>query len=326
MNNKVLVTGGCGFIGSHVVKRLLELGYKVLIVDNLSSGNLKNISNLNVDIIECDILDSSFKTVFAEYNPDYVVHLASQGSVRESLSNMVLDAEINIKGSLEVIQLAKAFRVKKVIFSSSAAVYGEPRYLPIDEEHEVNPLSPYGLSKLTVERYLQLASSLFGINYSILRFGNVYGINQRADNEGGVVSIFIDEILKGSMPFIYGNGTQTRDFINVKDVSEAIAKTLINGCNQIINVSSNKSVSIREILEIVLRITRTSGPLKYRNKRRGDINHSLLKNKKAIKLLNWKPKIDLETGLKEVIEYQRKIVNSKGRFQEQNYYSKFLVE
>lgn len=305
MLNRVLVTGGCGFIGSHLVDDLLNKGFRVAVVDNLSSGKLDNIENSQVDFYQLDILDSSLIKVFNEFEPDYVIHLAAQGSVSASLKNFVFDADINIRGSLKVIELAKAFNVKKIIFASSAAVYGEPKHLPIGVGHELNPLSPYGLSKLTVEKYLDLIANNFGLNYTILRFSNVYGINQRTDNEGGVISIFIDNILKGFPPIIYGNGKQTRDFINVRDVSEAIIQSTFQGSRGVFNISTNKSITINEIVELISQLSDYNGPIRYESSRVGDISDSLLDNSETINVLDWYPKVDIRNGLKEVIDYEK---------------------
>jgi len=305
MLNRVLVTGGCGFIGSHIVGDLLNKGFRVAVVDNLVSGELDNIENSQVDFYQLDILDSSLIKVFTEFEPNYIIHLAAQGSVTASLADFVFDADINIKGSLKVIEMAKIFNVKKIIFASSAAVYGEPKQLPIDVGHELNPLSPYGLSKLTVEKYLNLIANNFGLNYSILRFSNVYGVNQRTDNEGGVISIFIDNILKGSPPTIYGNGNQTRDFISVRDVSEAIIQSIYHGNRSVFNISTNKAVTINEVVKLIAQLLDYNGPIRYEDSRVGDISDSLLDNSDALGVLDWYPKIDIKNGLKEVIDYEK---------------------
>ncbi|MEK3935479.1 NAD-dependent epimerase/dehydratase family protein [Sporosarcina sp. FSL W7-1349] len=306
MVNKVLVTGGCGFIGSHVVKALKEKGCSVAIIDNLSTGSLRNISDLEAEVYQVSILNKSLSDIFFEFKPDCIIHLAAQGSVSKSLLDMNHDAEVNILGLLNLIDLAVKHDVEKFVFASSAAVYGEPNNLPITVDHELNPLSPYGLSKLTAEKYLSLASKNNGLNSTILRFSNVYGINQRSDNEGGAISIFIDNVLKGIAPTIHGDGNQTRDFINVKDVVNAIILAAFNETTGIFNVSSNNSIRVRDIVDIILRELNSNLSIKYEDNRIGDIKHSLLNNDKTMNILNWKPQINIREGIREIIELERK--------------------
>ena len=298
-----MVTGGCGFIGSHIVDKLLSEGYDVAVVDNLSTGNQENIKGKNVSFYQCDILSDDFFKVVADFHPDYIIHEAAQVSVSHSMSHLTYDTQVNILGSVNVIESAKQNNVKKIIFASSAAVYGEPEYLPIDLNHRTGPMSPYGLSKLTVEQYLKLAKDIYGIEYTILRYANVYGPRQDANGEGGVVAIFSDKIVANVVPTIFGDGEQTRDFIFVKDVAAANVKALENGNSMILNVSSGEKISVNELFAAMNKIGQKDIQAKYVEVREGDIRHSLLDNTLTKENLNWKPSYSLEEGLKETLEF-----------------------
>ncbi|HWJ80110.1 MAG TPA: SDR family NAD(P)-dependent oxidoreductase [Niallia sp.] len=303
---KVLVTGGAGFIGSHIVDKLLEEGYKVAVVDNLSTGKIGNFQNDKVKFYEVDITDevALIETV-TEFQPKYIIHQAAQVSVAESVKDMLKDEQINIRGSLNVIEAARLNNVRKIVFASSAAVYGEPQYLPIDENHPINPMSPYGLSKYTVEKYLQLAHDLYDIDYTIFRYSNVYGPRQDAKGEGGVVAIFGDLLVEGKVPVIYGDGEQTRDFIYVEDVARANVKALLEGGHNVYNISSAYKTSVNELIYIFLEKMNIEIQPIYTEERNGDIKDSLLANKKAISSLNWMPTYKLNSGIDKVLDFYK---------------------
>ncbi|MFD2443229.1 NAD-dependent epimerase/dehydratase family protein [Bacillus sp. CGMCC 1.16607] len=303
--SKVLVTGGCGFIGSHIVDELLLNNYEVVIVDNLSSGNKKNINLEMVDYHECDINSLEFHNLIDKSKPDFIIHHAAQVSVAESVKNMMKDMEINIKGSLNVMQAAIRNKVSKIVFASSAAVYGEPRYLPIDTNHDTHPLSPYGVSKLTVEKYLQLAKQLYGIDYTILRYSNVYGPRQDTKGEGGVISIFIEKLVKGEKPVIFGDGEQTRDFVFVKDVAKANVSALKYGNGETLNVSSNNNISIKDLIAVMDETFQFSIFPIFMNERDGEIKHSWLCNERTKEILGVKFESELKHGLIETFEYRQ---------------------
>ncbi|MFZ5652589.1 MAG: NAD-dependent epimerase/dehydratase family protein [Bacillota bacterium] len=226
---KVLVTGGAGFIGSHTVDALAAAGAAVAVLDNLSAGRFENIKQ-NVNFYHGDLLEKDFVFHCAEKeSPEVIIHLAAQASVPESLKAPDIDAGVNMLGSLHILEAARACGARKVVFASSAAVYGMPRYLPVDELHPAQPLSGYGLSKHTVERYLELYRQLYGLDYTVLRYSNVYGPRQDALGEGGVVSVFIDRIIGGKQPVIHGDGEQTRDFVYVCDVAAANLQAIDRG-------------------------------------------------------------------------------------------------
>ncbi|WP_042381332.1 SDR family NAD(P)-dependent oxidoreductase, partial [Geobacillus kaustophilus] len=248
---KVFVTGGAGFIGSHIVDKLLEEGYEVAVFDNLSTGKLENLRDKTYTFYEGDITNKEqLYGAVADFQPHYIIHQAAQVSVTKSVENMEEDARINIMGSINVINAAKDYRVKKIVYASSAAVYGEPQYLPIDENHPINPQSPYGISKFAVELYLKVAHELYGIDYTILRYANVYGPRQDAKGEGGVVAIFTEKMANGDAPIIFGDGKQTRDFIYVTDVAEANVLAINRGDNKIINISNNSMTDINYLFNL----------------------------------------------------------------------------
>lgn len=304
---KVLVTGGCGFIGSHIVETLLEKDYEVFVIDNLSSGKRENISNGNVKIHVKDVTDEKVIDIVKEIAPQYIIHQAAQVSVPFSIENLVQDTDINIKGTINIIEGARQSGVKKIVFASSAAVYGNPEYLPVDIKHPTNPLSPYGLSKLTVEKYLALAKKIYGLDYTVLRYSNVYGPRQDALGEGGVIAIFSERITSDKSVKIFGNGEQTRDFIYVKDVAHANVKALKYGNELILNVSSAEKISINDLYNTINDILNKNVIPNYEQERAGDIVHSLLDNSNTIEELKWKPSFSLKEGLEKTLEYYQSI-------------------
>ncbi|MDP5274723.1 NAD-dependent epimerase/dehydratase family protein [Chengkuizengella axinellae] len=305
MNVKIMVTGGCGFIGSHIVEQLLKKQYEVIVVDNLSTGKLNNIILDKIDFYLCDISSKEFQQIVQKTRPDYIIHQAAHVSVVNSTIDMMHDAEINIKGSLNVIEAAKRNKVKKIIFASSAAVYGETQYLPIDIHHQTNPQSPYGLSKCTVEEYLKFASQYYGVKSTILRYSNVYGPRQNHLGEGGVVSIFANNMTNHKDIIIYGDGEQTRDFIYVKDVATANIQALHYGDGRIFNVSSSAQVTINDLFNKMTNLLNNNQAPIYQKAREGEIIDSLLCNDITKKYLNWDLLHSLDNGLKETIDFYK---------------------
>ncbi|WP_078550018.1 NAD-dependent epimerase/dehydratase family protein [Litchfieldia alkalitelluris] len=303
---KVIVTGGAGFIGSHIVEELLDHHFEVVVIDNFSSGRRENISHLPVETIDYDITCPKVVDMIVSINPDYIIHQAAQVSVAESVKDPVKDQQVNVKGSLHIIEAAIQSNVTKLVFASSAAVYGNPTRLPISLEHPTNPESPYGLTKMMVEHYLQLSYKLYQLPYSILRYSNVFGPRQDAHGEGGVIAIFTDCLQKGRSPKIYGDGTQTRDFIFVKDVARANVKAMLASENLCLNISTNQSLSINELFKAMKEVAEVDLVSHYVEQRQGDIKHSLLENKATRALLNWEPTFELLDGLAATIEYSRR--------------------
>ncbi len=292
----VLVTGGAGFIGSHLTDLLIEKGYNVIILDNLSTGNEKNI-NKSAKFYKSDINSDEVDKIFEENKIDYVFHLAAQANVSFSTKYPDIDATENILGSIKVLKLCKKYKVKKVLLASTAAVYGKPEYLPVDEKHSPACLSCYGLSKLTMEQY----TKLLDVNYIIFRFSNVYGPRQDAHGEAGVVAIFADRMKKGEDITIDDDGEQTRDFVYVKDVAQVCVKAMQSEIKDtIINVSTANAISINRLFEILKEIFDYKKEPNHGERRFGDIRHSILDNTRCKEKLGIVPHTNIEDGLKSL--------------------------
>jgi UDP-glucose 4-epimerase len=300
---KVLVTGGAGFIGSHIVDKLIEQGEEVVIIDNLSTGNIMNVNSkavfYNEDICNKNGIDEIFKREL----PQYVIHMAAQIDVQLSINNPSRDAMTNIIGSINILEGCRDYKIKKIIYASSAAAYGNPDYIPVDINHRIDPISFYGISKHVPTYYIKVFSELYGIKYTVLRYSNVYGVRQDPKGEGGVISIFVDKFLKNERPFIFGDGGHTRDFIYVDDIANANIKALTHGDNEIFNVSINEVISLTGLVEMFERISGKKLDPIYSAERKGDIRHSQLENKETIEKLCWEPNYTLEQGLKKTYEY-----------------------
>lgn len=293
----VLVTGGAGFIGSHVSDLLISKGYNVIVVDNLSSGADANL-NKQAKFYNLDINSPDLENIFKENKIDYVFHFAAQANVSFSTKFPTIDATENILGSINILNLCKQYGVKKFIPASTAAVYGIPTHLPLDEEHNTTCLSFYGISKLTMEKYTQL----FGVDYIIFRFANVYGPRQSAHGEAGVVAIFADKMQNNENITIHGDGEQTRDFVYVEDIAKVCLKAIESEVkNEIINVSTNTAISINTLFEIMSQNYNYKKTPIHSEERFGDIKHSILDNKKCQKLLGLIPQTAVEKGLKTLI-------------------------
>lgn len=302
---KILVTGGAGFIGSHLVDRLILLGHQVTIIDNLENGSLNNI-NSKAEFVQANILDDAVDVIFEDFRPDVVYHFAAQISVQKSIERASFDAEINIVGTLKILEKCLKYKVKKIIYPSSAAIYGTPNYLPVDEIHPKNAESNYGLSKYIPEHYLKLFSAKFGIEYTVLRFSNVYGARQNHLGEGGVFSIFLDSFLNNKDCFIYGNGEQTRDFIYVKDVVSANILCLNGGRNATYNISSMSKTSINELYKMFCDNFNIYKKPIYKPEKDNEIRHSVLDNSKVRKDLGWYPEYTIEEGLHDILNLVKK--------------------
>ncbi len=294
---KVLVTGGAGFIGSHIVDLLLKKNYEVVIVDNLSTGH--NI-NKKAKFYEADITDINLIHIFETEKPDFVIHEAAQINVRNSLNRPIFDAQVNILGSINVLECCKNTGVKKIVYASSGgAVYGEPLKIPCTEEHSINPLSPYGISKHAVEHYLYQYKKNFGLDYIILRYSNVYGPRQDPKGEAGVVSIFIDNLMKNETPVINGDGKQTRDFVFVEDVAEANLLAVKKSTkSKIFNIGTGSETSVNQIFEKLKKISNSKINAKHGPEIKGEVRRISLDCGLAKKELGWVPKTSIDEGLK----------------------------
>ncbi|GAA1370552.1 NAD-dependent epimerase/dehydratase family protein [Peribacillus frigoritolerans] len=300
---KVLVTGGFGFIGSHIVDTLIRNNYEVAIYDNLSTGSIGNVQAKVTPFfgnVEDEVL---LENAMETFRPDYVIHQAAQVSVQQSISDITNDARINIMGTINIAKLSHKYAIKKIVFASSAAVYGDADVMPITLSHLTSPLSPYGASKKTAEDYLKLAKELYDLNYVNLRYSNVYGPRQTASGEGGVISIFTNLVIKNERPVIYGDGTQTRDFIYVKDVADANLKALEYEESGTFNVSSTTSTSINQLFSIIQSFGSNDLSPVYQPAKNGDIKESILCNKTTLQKLAWHPTHSLEQGLTSTYEY-----------------------
>ena len=301
--SKILVTGGAGFIGSHLVDRLIEKGHQVVVVDNLSSGKKENL-NLKAKFYELDICNSKISQIFQEEKPEIVFHLAAQIDVRESVKDPIQNAKVNILGTLNILENCHKINVKKFIFTSSGgAIYGDTDIIPTAETHSENPESPYGITKLAVEKYLYFYQKTFSFNYTVLRLANVYGPRQSSQGEGGVISIFCDKMLKKEQVTINGDGEQTRDFVYVGDVVEAALLAMEKEKSGVYNIAAGIETNINEIFRKIKELTNFNcqeihGPAKLGEQKRSCLDYS-----KARKELNWQPKYDLEQGLKEIIKW-----------------------
>jgi UDP-glucose 4-epimerase len=302
---KVLVTGGAGFIGSHVVDRLVEEGHQVVVVDNLSTGKRKNV-NRAASLYKLDIQSSRLERVFRNERPNVVIHLAAQVSVRLSVENPVFDAQVNVLGTMNVLQQAVQHGARKVVFSSSGgAIYGEQDTYPAPESHATNPLSPYGISKLCGEHYLFYYQRISGIQVVSLRYANVYGPRQDPEGEAGVVAIFIQKMLNNQQPVINGNGRQTRDFVFVEDVAEANVAAMGQESQGVYNVGTGTETSINELFRMLASLTGSNsrevhGPAKAGEQMRSVIDPSKIKQE-----LGWEARVDLPDGLKRTVAYFR---------------------
>lgn len=299
MKEYVLITGGAGFIGSHIIDELVNNNYNVISID-INNDKAKDYLNPQCIYIEENILSDKVEDVFYKYNVKYVIHMAAQTSVSYSFKNPLYDAENNILGTINLLNLSKKYNVEKFIAASSAAVYGNINNLPIHEEQETNPISFYGLSKLTMENYIKL----YEINYIIYRFSNVYGERQTTDGEAGVISIFNNLISQNKDIIIDGDGEQTRDFVYVKDVAKIIVSSLESNINkETVHLSLEQSYSINTLVKYFLEYYKNyTGKIVYCKPRIGDIKHSLLSNNKIWKLLKSKPTTKLDIGLKNILK------------------------
>jgi UDP-glucose 4-epimerase len=298
----ILITGGAGFIGSHLADALIKEHHHVTIVDNLSSGSKAFIPS-EAEFIEKDIRDESLLSVFESHHFDVVYHEAAQTMVPVSQKDPHYDADENIMGLLRVLESARRTGVKKVIFSSSAAIYGDNPNLPLTEKETPAPTSFYGLTKWMTERYLELYYRHYGLHYTILRYSNVYGPRQGAHGEGGVIYIFAKKLADNQPLTIFGDGGQTRDFISVHDVVRANVAALTRGNEQICNVSTETEVSLNELVKHMTQLSGADVPVSYDQPRSGDIYRSCLSNKKALECLGWKPEESLADGLLQTITY-----------------------
>lgn len=302
---KVLVTGGAGFIGSHVVDRLVEEGHQVVVVDNLSTGKRRNV-NRAASLYKVDIQSRRLERVFRNERPNLVMHLAAQMNVRRSVEDPTFDAEVNVLGTINVLQQAVKHGARKVVFASSGgAIYGEQELYPAPESHVTKPVSPYGISKLCGEHYLSYFQRTSGIQVVSLRYANVYGPRQDPEGEAGVISIFLQKMLNNEQPIINGNGRQTRDFIFVDDVAEANLAAMGQDSSGVYNVGTGVETSINELFRILAGLTGSTCKEVHGPAKPGEQTRSVIDPARMRQELNWEPKVDLSEGLKRTVAYFR---------------------
>jgi UDP-glucose 4-epimerase len=302
--NKIIVTGGAGFIGSHLVDALIKKKYEVIVVDNLSSGKISNL-NPSAKFFQYDLKEyAKLETIFKDNEIEAIFHLAAQVSVMKSINNPVHDANENIINTLNLIDLCKKYGVKKFICASSAAVYGNYQFLPINENIQLKPISPYGISKLTMELYVENS----GLDYTVFRFSNVYGPRQYSSAESGVISIFCNNLINNKNHTIFGNGEQTRDFIFVGDVVEVIINSYEKKIlKKTLNLSTNTSISINQIVNLLNQIFNKKLTIDYLKAKSGDIFESRLDNKKLLECKLINKFMLISEGLKQTIKLHDKI-------------------
>ena len=304
---KAMVTGGAGFIGSHVVDGYLAEGLQVAVVDDLSRGSRQNLPGA-VSFYQADIRDrAALEKVFQKEKPDVINHHAAQMDVRRSVEDPIFDAECNILASIHLLGLAVKYKARRFIYASTGgAIYGEPKVLPATEETPVLPLAPYGISKHVVEHYLDTYNRLYGLPYVVLRYGNVYGPRQSSRGEAGVVAVFCEQMLQNITPTIYGDGKKTRDYVEVSDVARAHAKALTRGDGDIFNIASGVQTTDYEIFSAV-REALGIPPFepRFAPKRPGEVDHIVLDVSKARAKLDWQPQVKLRDGIKRTAEWFR---------------------
>ena len=310
----ILITGGAGFIASHIADAYIAEGHNVIIVDDLSGGVLENI-NPKAKFYQLDIRSEKLEEVFRKEKIDVVNHHAAQMDVRKSVSDPQFDASINVLGGLNLFEFARKYGVKKIIFSSTGgAIYGEQEYFPADEEHPMRPLSPYGITKLCTEKYLFYYHTVYGINSIILRYANVYGPRQNPHGEAGVVAIFSSKMLEGEQPVINGDGKQTRDYTFVADVVKANQIALKYNGSNIYNIGTSIESDVNELFEKLRCYLNPSCREQHAPVKTGEQQRSVISYKKIERELGWHPIVPLDEGLRLTAEYFKKKHDNKVDF------------
>jgi UDP-glucose 4-epimerase len=301
---KILVTGGAGFIASHVAQGYLAAGHNVTIVDDLSTGKEENLPAA-ARFIRCDITDAPrIEAVFARERPEIVNHHAAQMDVRRSVREPLFDARVNILGALGLLELSVKYKIRKFLYASTGgASYGQVRTIPVDESHPAAPICHYGVSKLTLERYLFLYRHLYELDYTVMRYPNVYGPRQNPHGEAGVVAIFALQMLHGERPTIFGDGSKTRDYVFIDDIVQANLAFLGKGSGEILNLGRGEPVSDDRIFELVSAATGYPGEPSYAPVRPGEVAHIALDARRARELVGWLPRVSLADGIARTVEF-----------------------
>lgn len=308
---RILVTGGAGFIASHVAERYLSLGHDVAVVDNLTTGKRGNLPS-GARFYEVDLTTAALQEVFAAEQPEFVSHHAAHIDVRRSVAEPSYDAGVNILGSLNLLECCRRNKTRKITYAGTGgALFGEADYIPADEAHPINPISPYGVSKHTVEHYLFAYREIYGLDYTVLRYPNVYGPRQDPHGEAGVVAIFSLQFLHGEQPRIFGDGTKTRDYCFVGDIVEANVLALEHGSGAVYNLGWGKEVSDLAVFECVRDAVGSSTPPVFADRRPGEVEHIALDASLARRELGWEPRVPLRDGIRLAVEFYRKQVEEE---------------
>lgn len=309
---KALVTGGSGFIGSHLVDALLARGDRPIVVDDLSTGKRENLSP-KVPFYQVDIRDlPALEQVFAKERPEIVSHHAAQTDVRRSMADPTFDAQVNILGSIHLLWLCAKYGVRKFLFASTSAVYPEPESVPVDEDHPVRPVSAYGVSKYAIEKYVALYRDSYKLNFTIFRYGNVFGPRQNPHGEAGVVAIFSEQMLHNIQPTLFGDGKKTRDYIFVNDIVSANLLAMDGGGEgEVFNLGWGKGTTDFEVFEAVRKALGVTVEPRYSPKRPGELNRIALNCGKAKTLLGWVPRIPFEEAIRVTTGYYRHRTTSR---------------
>lgn len=302
---RIAVTGGAGFIGSHVVDAYIAAGHEVIVVDDLSTGKRRNV-NPRARLVIADIRDASIRELIADERIEIVCHHAAQMDVRRSVADPVFDARVNILGLLNILEGARTAQCRTIIFASSGGtVYGEQQTVPTSETEPTAPLSPYGVSKLTGEHYLHYYQSAFGVVHVSLRYANVYGPRQDPHGEAGVVAIFVRRLLEGQPALINGDGQQTRDYVYVEDVARANLAAVSTRYTGPLNIGTGIETSVNELYAVLRRLTGSMQPQRHGPAKPGEQRRSALGCGRAAEVLGWRPRMGLEEGLAQTVEYFR---------------------
>lgn len=303
---KVLITGGAGFIGSHILAQLQgRRDMDVVVFDNLSSGSKEHVP-AGMELVEGDVCDeAAVDALFADHHFDAVIHLAAQTMVPTSVEQPVLDCRINLEGVLHVLEACRIHGTRHILFSSSAAVYGDNLHIPLKETERLVPTSPYGITKMTTEHYLRVYHELYGMDATVFRFANVYGERQGEKGEGGVVSIFCKLLSQRQGITVFGDGNQTRDFVYAGDIAQAIIRALPLKGYHTINVSTGQETSINDLIRSFEKAVGYTVPVQYTAPRTGDILRSVLSNETLKRDLGFVPAMDLEEGIRRTYDWYR---------------------
>ncbi len=299
----VLITGGAGFIGSHVAEAFLAARHAVAVVDNLCTGRRENVP-ADARFHAVDIRSQELAEVFAREKPECVCHLAAQMNVSHSIQDPLHDADVNILGSINVLENCVRHKVRKVVFASSAgAVYGEPESLPVSEEHPSRAACHYGVSKYAVENYLGLYARLYGLNYTTLRFANVYGPRQNPSGEAGVCAILMGMMLSGKRPTLYGRGDPVREYVYVTDVAQAVLRALDKGDNETFNIGSGRGTTVREVFDAIRDLLGFAHEPILEPLRPGEVKRIYTSPEKAARLLGWRAETGFAEGIVKTLEF-----------------------